>query len=174
MKKTILLLLASAAFACAQDTAAPPAAASTGTFVMAGASYNHFSVPEVSGIVALATPAKAGTWSYSEYTLTSSLKKPYTVQSATTTGLGKMMKQTKFLGKPLDLFVFGNVGVAASGSTAGAAFAAGGLASMGLDNAPVFRHFGWKGFKLIAALQELKTTKSSQLILSLAIGKSVN
>jgi hypothetical protein len=170
MRGIFTLALVLAAAASAQSPTATP-----DNFTGVFASYSHYSVPQVSGGAVTAVEVKdSGVFSFTEYQLTSSKTKPYTVQSATTTGAAKPWKHLVLRKIPIDTFFFGNLGMAASSSTAGLAIAFGAVGVIGLDEAPVFKHFGWKGFKLLLAVQELKTTTGSQLPISFGIGKSYN
>lgn len=114
------------ALACAQTPAASntPAsntpAACPSSFYAAGASFNTTATPEIAGFYAIATPVTKCGATFQVYSITTNLLTPsgsgrnLTFTSTTTSGAAIPLKQVG----PVNLYTFGNLGVAATGSTA--------------------------------------------------------
>ena len=93
-------------------------------FVAAGANYNQYAAPQVSGLLIYAHQIAPGTYSFSAVDLTSKSVRPFVLQSATTTGLARHIRDMG----PARVFAVGTAGLAAGGENLGGAFSAGGAA----------------------------------------------
>jgi len=93
-------------------------------FVAAGANYNQYAAPQVSGLLVYAHQIAPGTYSFSAVDLTSKSVRPFVLQTATTTGLARHIRDMG----PARVFAVGTAGLAAGGENLGGAFSAGGAA----------------------------------------------
>lgn len=135
------------------------------SFYAAGTSYNSASAPNIAGIVGIGTPLTCSDTSFQVYSYTEHNLVPVGTGSSRTfkdtisTGFAMPLKQVG----PIDIFVFGNIGVSTTTSTAtnnattGVAGAYGGMAVF-----PLWKNTAWRG--LIAAQKVASNNVYSFLI----------
>jgi hypothetical protein len=92
--------------------------------VAAGANYNQYAAPQISGLLVYAHQIAPGTYSFSAVDLTSKSVRPFILQTATTTGVARHVRDVG----SARVFAIGTAGMAAGGENLGGAFSAGGAA----------------------------------------------
>jgi hypothetical protein len=127
-------------------------------YVAAGVAWNQYSAPQIAGTLLYAHQLQAGLFSFNLVDVTSKTVKPFTVQTAISTGLAQHVRDIG----PGRLFVTTTAGLAAGGENVGWAWSAGGAVAI-----PINKH----GWTLLGSARVLKASIGDfQAIYGLAIG----
>lgn len=99
----------------------------------AGAAYNSFASPKVSGWASYATliSEKGMIYSFTTHEVTSSTRHPFTIQTSIRSGLATVVRRFG----PVVILGFGDAGMAGAGSSVGGSFSGGGIAIIQLGKA---------------------------------------
>lgn len=126
--------------------------------VAAGANWNQYNSPQISGSVLYARLISGRTYSFNLVDITSKALKPFTVQTSIATGVGQHILDMG----PAHVYAVTAFGVAAGGTNVGGSFTAGGCAVI-----PI-KHSGW------AIVPNVRVLKSSlndvQAIYGIGVG----
>jgi hypothetical protein len=126
-------------------------------FAAAGASYNQYNTPQISGWAVYAHNIGGETYSFSLIDITSKTRNPFTVAAASTTGIAQHILDFG----AARVFALGTAGISAGGENVGNAFSGGGAAIIPLGR-------GWSAVLTARALKS--SIAGTQAVVGLGFG----